>query len=73
MFGWEAILPVTSSGNRARSTARAAPAGTRLFRAASKIIEPRRIASAFKSPWALDRSRDLNELEQTSSARLPVE
>src|SRR5262245_28746820 len=68
----EAIAPVTSRANASRSTASAAPAGTRVRRAHATISESSRAISALRSPWGVDSSSDLRLLEQTSSARSPV-
>ena len=63
------LARVTNPANRSRSTASAAPAGTRLASAARMISEPRRRISSFRRPTALSSLSPRKELLQTSSAR----
>src|SRR5438445_653462 len=70
--GWPVIRSCTPCANAARSTASAAPPGTRAWSAASSTTLPSRRISALSSPWALVSSTDLKELEQTSSANRSV-
>ena len=58
--------------NRSRSTASAAPAGTRLASAARMTSEPSRRISSFSRPTALSSLSPRKELLQTSSARRSV-
>jgi len=57
------------SANRARSTARALPAGTDVASAAAMTRESSLRISSFRSPGALVGSLERRELLQTSSAR----
>ncbi len=72
MRGSAAIPAVTASANRSRSTARAAPAGTRVASAARMTSEPSRRISSFRRPTALSSLSPRNELLQTSSASRSV-
>ncbi len=72
MRGWLAIASVIVCANRSRSTASAAPAGTRLSSAARMTSEPRRRISSFSRPTALSSLSPRNELLHTSSARRSV-
>ncbi len=72
MRGCDCTAFVTVSENTLRSTARAAPAGTRAWSAARITIEPSRRISSLISPTALSTLSARNELLQTSSARLSV-
>src|SRR5262249_19793509 len=58
--------------NRSRSTASAAPAGTRLSSAARITSDPSRRISSFSRPTALSSLSPRNELLHTSSARRSV-
>ena len=62
----------TPAANTSRSTARAAPPGTRASSAAASTMLPRRRISALSRPWAFVSSTDLKELLQTSSASRSV-
>ena len=70
--GCVASACVISSENRSRSTASAAPAGTRLASAARMISDPSRRISSFRRPTALSSLSPRSELLQTSSARRSV-
>src|SRR5881398_535654 len=70
--GWPVIRSCTPCANATRSTASAAPPGTRAWSAASSTTLPSRRISTLSSPWALVSSTDLKELEQTSSANRSV-
>ena len=70
--GWAVSCRVTSSENLSRSTASAAPAGTRLFSAAARIREFSFFISAFRRPEPLARCSAFRELEQTSSAQVSM-
>ena len=72
MSGWRASSPVTASAKRSRSTASAAPAGTRLASAARMTSEPSRRISSLSRPTALSSLSPRNELLQTSSASRSV-
>src|SRR5262245_23713201 len=67
-----ASVPVTVSANRSRSTANAAPAGTRLASAARITSESSRRISSFSRPTALSSLSPRKEFEQTSSASRSV-
>ena len=62
--GWAASSPVTISANRSRSTASAAPAGTRLASAARITSDPRRRISSLSRPTALSSLSPRKELLQ---------
>ena len=66
--GWLETRRVTSPEKRWRSTASAAPAGTRLASAARITTDPRRRISSLRTPTALSSLSPRNELLQTSSA-----
>ena len=70
--GCPAMASVIACEKRSRSTASAAPAGTRCASAARMTSEPSRRISSFSSPTALSSLSPRNELEQTSSARPSV-
>ena len=70
--GCAASVCVISAANRSRSTARAAPAGTRLISAARMTSDPSRRISSFNSPTALSSLSPRKELLQTSSASRSV-
>src|SRR4051794_13811401 len=70
--GCDAIASVTRDENKSRSTASAAPAGTRVSSAARMISDPRRRISSFSRPTALSSLSPRNEFEQTSSAKPSV-
>src|SRR5438270_4574021 len=72
MSGCDAIAAVMASANLSRSTASAAPAGTRLSSATRMTSDPRRRISSFKRPTALSSLSPRNELLHTSSARRSV-
>ena len=63
---------VTARANRSRSTASAAPAGTRHASATRMMSEPSRRISSFKRPTALSSLSARKELLHTSSAQSPV-
>src|SRR5262245_16518961 len=63
---------VIVSEKRSRSTASAAPAGTRLASAARITTDPSRRISSFSRPTALSSLSPRKEFEQTSSARRSV-
>ena len=63
---------MTTPANRSRSTASAAPAGTRLASAARMTSEPSRRISSFSRPTALSSLSPRKELLQTSSASRSV-
>ena len=67
-----AIASVIRSAKRSRSTASAAPAGTRLASAARMTSEPSRRISSFSRPTALSSLSPRKELLQTSSASRSV-
>ncbi len=68
-LGWPCSRSVTARPKSSRSTARAPPAGTRLFSASSRISEPARRISSLMSPTALARALPRREFEHTSSAK----
>src|SRR5437016_5805496 len=70
--GCDAIASVMRDEKRSRSTASAAPAGTRVSSAARITSEPSRRISSFKRPTALSSLSPRKELLQTSSARRSV-
>ena len=72
MSGWASTSAVTLSANRSRSTASAAPAGTRTSSATRITSEPSRRISSLRRPTALSSLSLRRELLQTSSARFPV-
>ncbi len=72
MSGCAPMAAVTAAANRPRSTASAAPAGTRVASAQRMMIEPRRRISSFSTPTALSSLSPRKLLEQTSSARLSL-
>ena len=72
MRGWDVTRSCTAHEKISRSTASAAPPGTRANSAHSSSRLPSRRSSALSSPCALPSSSDLKELLQTSSARRSV-
>ena len=70
--GCDAIASVTRDENRSRSTASAAPAGTRASSAHRMMSDPSRRISSFSRPTALSSLSPRKEFEQTSSARPSV-
>src|SRR2546425_82088 len=70
--GWPVTRSCTACANAARSTARAAPPGTRAASAAASTMLPSRRISALSRPCAFVSSTDLKELLQTSSASRSV-
>ena len=70
--GWAVSVSVIVRENRSRSTASAAPAGTRCASAARMISEPSLRISSLRRPTALSSLSPRSELEQTSSARPSV-
>jgi hypothetical protein len=72
MSGWAASSRVTASAKRSRSTASAAPAGTRLASAARITSDPSRRISSLRRPTALSSLSPRKELLQTSSASRSV-
>jgi len=72
MSGCDATASVTARENASRSTASAAPAGTRVASAARMINESSRRISSFRTPTALSSLSLRKELLQTSSARPSV-
>jgi hypothetical protein len=70
--GCAAIASVIRSAKPSRSTARAAPAGTRTSSATRMTSDPSRRISSFRSPTALSSLSPRNELLQTSSASRSV-
>ncbi len=70
--GCPAIARVTPSANCSRSTASAAPAGTRTPSATRITSDPSRRISSLSSPTALSSLSPRNELLQTSSASRSV-
>src|SRR5436309_578162 len=68
MCGCRVTRSCTPRANATRSTASAAPPGTRAASAPSSTMLPSRRISALSRPCALVRSTDLKELLQTSSA-----
>ncbi len=72
MSGCDVTAAVISSEKRFRSTARAAPAGTRTESATRITREPSRRISSLRRPTALSSLSLRSELLQTSSARSDV-
>ena len=72
MRGCACTALVTVSENTCRSTASAAPAGTRATSAARITIEPSRRISSLIRPTALSILSARNELLHTSSASASV-
>src|SRR5688572_22728133 len=70
--GWAWMASVIACENRSRSTASAAPAGTRCSSAARITRDPRRRISSFRRPTALSSLSPRKEFEQTSSASRSV-
>ncbi len=70
--GWAVTRRVTSSLNTCRSTASAAPPGTRASSATSTNRLPNSRSSALSKPWAFVSSVDLKVLLQTISASRSV-
>jgi hypothetical protein len=70
--GWAVTAAVMASEKRVRSTARAAPAGTRVVAAERRRTEPSASISRLRAPWAFAGSSLLKEFVQTSSPRPSV-
>ena len=67
--GWPPTAEVMALANASRSTANAAPAGTRVASAQRMTMEPSRRISSLRTPTALSNLSPRKELLQTSSAR----
>src|SRR5688572_3299102 len=72
ILGCAVMAAVTPAENTCRSTARAAPAGTRASSAIRMMSDPIRRISSLRRPTALSSLSPRNELLQTSSASASV-